>query len=223
MREDIKYRLRGFDWLIIALGWTFFTLMMRLNRFEIRGKKFLEVAVAMEKPVLVGMWHSRLLYNSWVMRKYRPTFLVSHSRDGELATQIVRLWGWDVIRGSSRQGAKRALRSLMQLLSRPDTILAVTLDGPKGPPRVAKAGSLAVAARKKATVIPFSATATRRWVLEKSWDRFQVPKPFGKIICQFGPPIPYDPKMPAEDFARMVGDRTIELERQVDALAAQLA
>jgi hypothetical protein len=101
--------------------------------------------------------------------------------------------------------------------------LAIAMDGPKGPVHEAKPGSLAVAAKKGALFIPFAGTATRRWVFEKSWDRFQVPKPFGRIIILYGPPIEYVPGIDDESLARLVSEHTIELERQVDALAAQLA
>ncbi len=80
-----------------------------------------------------------------------------------------------------------------------------------------------MAARKNAVFIPASGAATRKRTFKKSWDRLQIPKPFGKIIYQIGPPIPYDPQMPAEELALLVGERTTELEKQGDALAAQLA
>ena len=223
MSEKGPYRVTFTDRLLILLGWAFLTLMMRLNRLDIRGEEHLTAARASNRPVYVGAWHSRLLFCAWVMRRYRPISLVSQSRDGEIVSRITELWGWTNIRGSSRRGGRGALHELIRAVNRPDALLAIAMDGPKGPAQVAKPGSLTVAAKKGAVFIPFAATATRRWVFEKSWDRFQVPKPFGRIIVLYGPPIGYAPDIDDESLARLVSKHNIELERQVDALAAQLA
>ena len=223
MSKKGPYQLTFTDRLLILLGWAFLTLMMRLNRLDIRGEEHLIAARAGNQPVYVGAWHSRLLFCAWAMRHYHPISLVSHSRDGELVSRISELWGWTNIRGSSRRGGREALHGLIRAVNRPDALLAIAMDGPKGPVHEAKPGSLAVAAKKGALFIPFAGTATRRWVFEKSWDRFQVPKPFGRIIILYGPPIEYVPGIDDESLDRLVSEHTIELERQVDALAAQLA
>ncbi len=223
MSEKGPYHPTFADRLLILLGWAFLTLMMRLNRLDIRGTEHLVAARAGNRPVYVGAWHSRLLFCAWAMRHYHPISLVSHSRDGELVSRISELWGWTNIRGSSRRGGREALHGLIRAVNRPGALLAIAMDGPKGPVHEAKPGSLTVAAKKGAVFIPFAGTATRRWVFEKSWDRFQVPKPFGRIIVLYGPPIEYAPDIDDESLARLVSEHTIELEKQVDALAAQLA
>ncbi len=223
MSEKGTYQITFTDRLLILLGWAFLTLMMRLNRLDIRGVEHLIAARTADRPVYVGAWHSRLLFCAWAMRQYRPISLVSHSRDGEIVSRITEIWGWTNIRGSSRRGGREALRGLIRAINRPNALLAIAMDGPKGPAQIAKPGSLTVAAKKGALFIPFAATATRRWVFRKSWDHFQVPKPFGRIIVLYGPPIEYAPDIDDESLARLVSEHTIGLEKQVDALATQLA
>ncbi len=223
MSERGPYRVTFIDRLLIPLCWAFLTLMMRCDGLDIRGEANSTARRARVRPVLGRPWHSRLLFCAWAMRHYRPISLVSQSRDGEIVSGISELWGWTNIRGSSRRGGRGALHELIRAVNRPDALLAIAMDGPKGPAQVAKPGSLTVAAKKGAVFIPFAATATRRWVFEKSWDRFQVPKPFGRIIVLYGPPIEYAPDIDDESLARLVSQHNIELEKQVDALAALLA
>jgi len=223
VRKNKSYRPSVLDHIIVFLGWLYLTAVMLSNRIEWRGKEHLLAALEGDRPVYLAIWHGRLVIAAWVLRLYHPTALVSHSRDGEIITRIVNKWGIKTLRGSSRRGGQEALRSIMRAFSDPRAFVAITMDGPKGPAHVVKPGSVKMAARKKAVFIPASGAATRKRTFEKSWDRMQIPKPFGKIIYEIGPSIPYDPQMPAEDLARLVGKRTLELEKQVDALAAQLA
>ena len=59
-------------------------------------------------------------------------------------------------------------------------MIAVTNDGPKGPARIAKSGSIALAIKNNVKIITVTGSATKYWQV-KSWDRFMLPKPFGKI------------------------------------------
>jgi len=96
------------------------------------------------------------------------------------------------------------------------------MDGPVGPAKVAKVGGLALAARKKAILIPVAGAASRRWIFKRSWDRFQIPKPFGRVIIQFGPPVEMEPGMDDEDLARLMAEQINRAEEKADALAAHL-
>ena len=59
-------------------------------------------------------------------------------------------------------------------------IIAVTNDGPKGPSRIAKSGSIGLAIKHKVNIITVTGSATKYWELN-SWDKSILPKPFGKI------------------------------------------
>ena len=64
---------------------------------------------------------------------------------------------------------------------------ALTIDGPKGPPRVAQAGIVKLARETGAWILPFTGSASRPAFL-KSWDRYLVPKPFSRCIVGYGEP-----------------------------------
>jgi lysophospholipid acyltransferase (LPLAT)-like uncharacterized protein len=66
--------------------------------------------------------------------------------------------------------------------------VAFTLDGPRGPARVAQPGAVWLAGVTGNPIIPFHLEANRHWTL-RSWDRTQIPKPFATIALAFAPPI----------------------------------
>jgi lysophospholipid acyltransferase (LPLAT)-like uncharacterized protein len=63
-----------------------------------------------------------------------------------------------------------------------------TVDGPRGPARVAQAGAIWLAQATGNPVLPFHLEADRHWSL-RSWDRTQIPKPFSTVALAVGEPI----------------------------------
>ena len=194
------------------------SLIMILNRKTVIGEEYLLEAIASNRPVFVGLWHGRLMFSAWYLRKFNPTTLVSRSSDGEFIAGILKSWGYRAIRGSSRRGGQEALRNLMRALDDSGLLLAVTMDGPLGPDHIAKPGSLAAAHRKGAILLPMSGSASRKWVFHRSWDHFILPKPFGRIVINIGEPVSLDPSADETQVVQAIAAATTRLENQADAL-----
>jgi lysophospholipid acyltransferase (LPLAT)-like uncharacterized protein len=62
-----------------------------------------------------------------------------------------------------------------------------TLDGPRGPARVAQPGALWLARETGNPVLPFHLEASSHWTM-KSWDGTQIPKPFSTVALVIGEP-----------------------------------
>jgi lysophospholipid acyltransferase (LPLAT)-like uncharacterized protein len=62
-----------------------------------------------------------------------------------------------------------------------------TVDGPRGPARVAQPGAVWLSKVTGNPVVPFHAEASAAWTL-RSWDQAQIPKPFATIAFVFGEP-----------------------------------
>jgi lysophospholipid acyltransferase (LPLAT)-like uncharacterized protein len=159
----------------------------------------------------------------YYFRRFHPTAIVSPSRDGTLLSRLLAVWGYRIIPGSSNRGGREALRRMMTILENSDAILITAIDGPVGPARVAKPGSLTLAARNGATLIPISGSASRYWTFRKSWDHFELPKPFGRIVIQIGAPLDIEPGTDPGNVAQLMTERTNEVEAEADAFAAGLA
>ncbi|MFC1480871.1 lysophospholipid acyltransferase family protein [Candidatus Neomarinimicrobiota bacterium] len=205
--------------LVLAVNWIL-KFNFIFSRLKISGEEHLIRAVKSDRPVFVALWHGRMLFSGWAIRKYNIVVLVSSSRDGEIITRIVRKWGLGSIRGSSKKGGRQALKEMTLKMSQPDSVLAVTMDGPTGPRHVAKLGSLSLAIKKNAIIIPTSGTSTRVKTFTNSWDRQQIPKPFGTVHVRYGEPIELDSNMHDEEVAKLVGDAVIKLEQELDDLVS---
>ena len=66
---------------------------------------------------------------------------------------------------------------------------AFTVDGPRGPARVAQPGAVFLAGATGHPILPFHVEASRFWTAGR-WDRTQVPKPFARVGVAIGEPIP---------------------------------
>jgi hypothetical protein len=88
-----------------------------------------------------------------------------------------------------------------------------TLDGPRGPARVAQPGALWLARATGNPVLPFHLEASSHWTM-KSWDATQIPKPFSTVALVVGEPFAV-----SEDATDDPLDvRRKELERRLCAL-----
>ena len=132
-------------------------------------------------------WHQRMSYLSHCLGSRHVTVMISRSRDGEYGARIVKWLGLKDVRGSSTRGGYRAMKDLIQKLMHGEAggILA---DGPLGPARDAKMGSVVIARDAGVPLISVLWGADRCWTLN-SWDRYLIPKPFARVVIRFGKPV----------------------------------
>src|SRR3974377_819178 len=77
-------------------------------------------------------WHKNMLIGWWIFRNNNPIALVSQSSDGEILTNILKKWNYELTRGSSSKGGKEALNELIEKTNTGNPII-ITPDGPRGP------------------------------------------------------------------------------------------
>ena len=65
---------------------------------------------------------------------------------------------------------------------------AFTLDGPRGPARIAQPGAIWLARATGNPVVPFHMEASSKWTA-RSWDQTQIPKPFTTVAVAIGEPL----------------------------------
>jgi lysophospholipid acyltransferase (LPLAT)-like uncharacterized protein len=134
-------------------------------------------------------WHNRLLGLAFTERKKNIGILISSHFDGEVIARIVQRMGYRPLRGSSTKGGAAGLLSMLR--NEDVWYLAVTVDGPRGPKGIVKPGVIFLAAKSGLEIVPVSCDARRKWVLP-SWDNFEIPKPFARVIVSIGDPIRID-------------------------------
>ena len=160
----------------------------RTVRLHFVNKAIPELLASQGKNVIYAFWHGRqfLLFHS-----HRNTGIVipaSESRDGEIQARILKSFGFDVVRGSSKRKGDRALLGLVDRL-RKGKSLALAVDGPRGPIYEAKQGVMYLAGKLNKPIVPVMTSARRFWILEKIWDKYLLPVPFTSGIVMYGEPI----------------------------------
>lgn len=136
-----------------------------------------------KEPFILCMWHGDLLSQIFNYHHFRKGWaikaLISENRDGEMIAKIAKLFNCGSIRGSSSKGAAKVLiNTLKELKSGID--VAITPDGPRGPRYSIADGVVIISQKSGKNIRCFNATPSKYWQF-KSWDKFVLPKPFGKI------------------------------------------
>ncbi len=139
-------------------------------------------------PFAYALWHGRMVLPILAHRHQGIVTMASRSKDGEIIARWLASNGVIPARGSTRKGGGTALQQMIGLVQEGHPA-ALTVDGPKGPPRVVQSGILQLARRTGAWILPVTGASAHPWFL-KSWDRYLVPKPFSRCVVSYGEPFP---------------------------------
>jgi lysophospholipid acyltransferase (LPLAT)-like uncharacterized protein len=150
--------------------------------------------------------------------------MVSRSADGELLIPSLRVTGVVPVRGSGRRkgqdkGGGEALAALVQH-SATGAPVYLAVDGPVGPRNHVRRGIVQLATEAKLAVLVAIAVPARRWVLARTWDRFQIPKPFSVIDYYFAEPVRSEDADGPDALRALISARLDALERRFDPTEA---
>ena len=161
-------------------------------------------------------WHDGLPLLPLVLRHvpagFRPRALISWHRDAEIAAQTLRRFGVHFMRGSSTRGGLGAVRGLLGAHRAGEDVVMIP-DGPRGPRHDAKIGVAQIGQLARAQVVPIALAAAPCRRLG-SWDRMQIPLPFGRVVIRFGAPV---------DVADGGEDGRVRVQTAMDANVAEAA
>ena len=158
-------------------------------------------------PVIYAIWHEQQLGAMFYARDPDCQAMVSRSKDGDFIAGALPRFGIAPVRGSSSKGGKEALQQMIEGV-RAGRSATLTIDGPRGPRRIAKAGVFALSRSTGRPILP-AIIVFKSALRANSWDRFEVPLPFTRGVVAFGPPF-----VPSGDL-RQDSD---ELRRRLDAV-----
>ena len=134
------------------------------------------------KGTIFAFWHGKMVVGWLLARKLFPSkkisAVVSMSEDGRLLADALERCGLALIRGSSSKGGEMVKKAMQDVLEQKG-IIALTPDGPRGPIYQFKYGTLRLASEKRYPIIFAEINYAKTWRL-RSWDRFEIPKPFSK-------------------------------------------
>jgi lysophospholipid acyltransferase (LPLAT)-like uncharacterized protein len=195
---------------ISAIGVPFIEALGGTYTWRERGREVLDEIARQGRQPIFAFWHGRILAATLYFRDRGIVVITSENFDGEWIARIIRRFGYDTARGSTSRGGARALAQLRRTM-REGRPAAFTIDGPRGPARVAQPGAIWLASATGQPVVPFHIEAGSFWTVN-SWDRHQVPKPGSAVAIAIGDLI----DVPPSADAATIEQYRIELE---DALA----
>jgi lysophospholipid acyltransferase (LPLAT)-like uncharacterized protein len=131
------------------------------------------------EPVVIGLWHQDLPASLAAFKYRNIAVLISKSNDGSKFAKLAKSLGYDVFRGSGSRGQSE-VRHLLKALGEGRAV-GMALDGPKGPPLVAKPGAEWLSRKALAPLVEIEVKYSRAFRLKNSWDKTFIPLPFSEI------------------------------------------
>lgn len=204
-----KYKLIGMIGYIITKT-IYYTMRKRVIKKE---------GYDSEKSYAYGFWHGKLLYTAMMMINisHRTAVLVSPSKDGEIVATALGKFGYERVRGSSN---KDSLRSLLEMIKamRIGKSGGFAVDGPKGPIYEVKQGIIYSAKKTGTAVVPCGGYCSSKWIFQKAWDKFEIPKPFSKLVYIIGEPMIIPEDGDVDEWCKIVEEKIKELEIEAEKI-----
>lgn len=174
-------------------GWLIHLLRMTLR---VEYRKTIEISEHPE-PIILLFWHGQIIpaIVAWTKLGLRDSplkALTSASRDGAMIEFALATFGIGVVRGSSSRRGAHAFMELKRAMDSGNDI-CITPDGPRGPRQSMQLGGIKLAQLTGSGIIAVRVSCQSSWRL-KTWDRFEIPKPFSRVVISLSQPrrIPRD-------------------------------
>ena len=176
---------------IAGVGYPLINALGHTLRWRVEGLQHYDAIVASGRQPVMAFWHGRILPATFYFRRRGIVVITSENFDGEWIARIIERFGYGTARGSTTRGARKAMVGLVRAM-RSGKPAGFTLDGPRGPARVAQPGAIWLAGATGNPVLPFHLEAASAWTLN-SWDRTQIPRPFTTVSLVVGEPFEIPP------------------------------
>jgi lysophospholipid acyltransferase (LPLAT)-like uncharacterized protein len=201
--------------LISAVGYRLCAALGATLKWRVEGLQHYDDIVRGGRQPIMAFWHGRILPATVYFKRRGIVVMTSENFDGEWIAGIIERFGYRPARGSTSRGGARALVQMKHDMAAGKPT-GFTIDGPRGPARVAQPGAVWLSKATGNPVLPFHLEANRHWTVN-SWDLTQIPKPFSTVALVVGAPfaVPQD-----ADEDRMEGVRR-HLEEELKILEAR--
>jgi lysophospholipid acyltransferase (LPLAT)-like uncharacterized protein len=167
-----------------------------------------------DRQFIAVTWHRASIFFCYYYGHHHPVVMFSRSQDGEYMARFAQQCGVIPVRGSSQHGGERALIQMIRHIKAGIRICSTVLDGPQGPRFKAKRGLLLLAKRSGLPLLPIIWSSRRPLTLEKTWDKTMIPRPFSKVLINYGPPL----TIPQDCNEREMEALQQELEKRLNAI-----
>lgn len=177
--------------------------------------------LAQGEHLVAVFWHGKYFSLFALARGLEATVLTTRSFRGDVIARICRWFGYRPIQ-IAHGVETHALAHLEDDLTRRHAVLAaIAIDGPRGPAHQPKIGALRIASDLGFRLVPISVSGTPKHVVEKRWDRHEIPWPFAKVRIAVGEPFDVPPGLAPGELADCQNRLRDRLEAIDPALAVE--
>lgn len=172
-------------------------LVLRLQRLtwrvRFKGREHLDRLYRTENRFLICFWHGKYVPIFPLLEGYEACVISSQSKRGSLIAEICGNFGYKTAQIPDGPGSGGL--TLMQEILSGVRAGGLAVDGPLGPRHRVKYGVIRMASTFGFDLLPVSVNSRKKIVLNKRWDRMELPMPFATICIAFGKPIKVPPKL----------------------------
>jgi lysophospholipid acyltransferase (LPLAT)-like uncharacterized protein len=211
--KDLFYKLSLALFPTVYYLWSRFWLST--CRLTVRGQEHLEAA-RQQGGVIAPFWHYSIIYLFQHLCGYGGVVLVSASRDGEYVARTAERFGLEAVRGSSNKQGVQALKKLLRAM-KAGKHLGIVADGSQGPARIFQPGSIFLASKTGAPILPM-VWAADRYITFKSWDLTILPMLFSRIVLRYGKPLYVPPNLDTEG----IEEHRLKVEEEMNRIYDQV-
>lgn len=179
------------------------SVLCKTVKLNIKNAEKTDTLIKDGQNIVFAFWHGTMLIPWFLQRDKNFSSLVSQSKDGDLLANVLTKWNYHIERGSSHKGGKEALEMLVEKANNKYSI-SITPDGPTGPARILKAGAVIIAQRSAIPLVLCGVAYKKKYVFEKSWDKFEIPKLFSKINVVYSDPIYIGNELDREEVSKII-------------------
>jgi len=177
---------------IKVLSWPIQAILLFVSissRITIVGEESLREIEEKNQRAIFVFWHGHYTLLLVSLHLQKAVALVHLSFRGNYLTELFSTFNYHIVR-TSRNG-----KSILKFIKKIEEgyLGFIAVDGPRGPSYKTKPGTIHIAQRAKAMIVPLTIEAHRGVMLGRRWDRHFIPLPFNKITVFIGRPIEVKP------------------------------
>ncbi len=184
--------------------------------FEVLGKLDADWGRPAARRFIWTFWHRGIFGILWYARKRGIVVLHSTNFDGQWIGRVIKRFGFGAALGSSTRGGLQGLEVMAQA-AKDGHDVAFTIDGPRGPRFVAKPGPVMLARQVGCPIGVFNIGYERAKIFQKTWDQFELPRLFTRVIIVVAPPI----EVPTDATREIIEAKHAEMQRELDRTQQQ--
>jgi lysophospholipid acyltransferase (LPLAT)-like uncharacterized protein len=180
-------------------------------RYEVLGWQHIDRVHSQNRRCVYSFWHQTIFLAMWWWRHRGVVAMTSANFDGQILGRALARLGFGTAHGSSSRGGLGGLSVLAKQLGQGHDA-AFAADGPRGPRYIAKPGPVILARKSRCPIVAFHLFAEHAHIFEKAWDRFQLPRPFSRVVLVIGQPI----EVPAEPGRHTIANKQADLQGMLE-------